>query len=148
MKKIPLLVNFLFFSFLSFAQLNPVSWTFSAEKITDTEYNVYLVASVDDDWFIYSQYLESDDGPIRTTFSFDKSPDVKLIGKTKEDGKKKEGYDALFDMNVVKFGGKVTFTQKVAVKAGAEKVSGWLEFMTCDDGRCLPPKEVTFDIKL
>ncbi|MFT6357173.1 MAG: thiol:disulfide interchange protein DsbD [Saprospiraceae bacterium] len=127
---------------------DPVSWDSKAEKISDTEYNLIFTATLDDGWYLYSQFL-GDDGPIPTSFDFGKNANVQLVGKTTETGtSKKEGYDELFDMNLVKFGGTATFTQKVTVSKEVDKISGALTYMTCDEMRCLPPEEVTFEIKL
>lgn len=128
--------------------LDPVSWDSKAEKISDSEYNLTFTATLKDGWYVYSQFL-GEDGPIPTSFTFDENANVQFVGKTAETGKsKKEGYDEMFDMNLVKFGGTATFTQKVSVSNGVDKISGYLTYMTCDETRCLPPKEVTFSIQL
>ena len=122
------------------AQLNPVLWTFSAEKVSAQEYDLILTASIDPGWFVYSQYLESDEGPVRTSLMFKEDTAFALEGKAEEKGKKKEGYDALFDMNLVKFGGTTQFVQRIKLLDKLESVSGSVEFMCCDDARCLPPQ--------
>ena len=40
--------------------------------------------------------------------------------------------------------GPVVFTQKVTVVDYSQPITGYLEFMTCDNERCLPPTEVDF----
>lgn len=128
--------------------LTPVSWDSKAEKISDTEYNLVFTATLDEGWYLYSQFL-GDDGPVPTAFDFEKNSNVQLVGKATETGaSKKEGYDELFDMNLVKFGGTATFTQKVKISNGVDKISGALTYMTCDEMRCLPPDEVPFEIVL
>ena len=138
----------IFFTTTIFAQLDPVSWSFEAKKISDTEYDLVLTAKVDDGWFIYSQYLESDFGPIPTSFTLEPHAAYELVGKTEEKGHKKEGYDEIFEMNLVKFDGEVQFIQRINIKGEVSQVKGSLEFMTCDDERCLPPKMVDFAIPL
>ncbi|RMF28069.1 MAG: hypothetical protein D6765_06545 [Bacteroidetes bacterium] len=129
------------------AQLNPVSWTFESRALGEGEYELVMTADLDPGWNIYSQYLESDDGPVRTSFYFELPDGVELLGKTSEEGHRKEGYDSLFDMNVVKFSGRVVFRQRVKAPAGGH-IQGAVEYMTCDDERCLPPREVPFSIAL
>jgi len=126
----------------------PVKWTFDAQKIDAEHFELVITADVEKGWNIYSQYLESDEGPIATTFSFDKADGMELLGKTTESGHKKEGFDEMFEMNIIKFSDKVKFIQKVKVKEGIGTISGYVEFMTCDDHRCLPPEEVPFKIAL
>ncbi len=130
------------------AQGNPVNWNFKAKKVSDTEYDLVLTAEVKKGWFIYSQYLESDEGPVATTISFIENDAFELIGETKEEGHKKEGFDDIFGMNLIKFSDEVTFTQRIKLKKKIQSVSGSLDFMTCDDERCLPPMTVEFAIKL
>ncbi len=140
----------LFFSFLFATNLtaqNPVKWDFVAKKIQDTQYELTFTAKVDAGWSIYSQHTDPS-GPVPTAFSFEKNANLEFIGKPIETGKKKEAFDELFGVNVIKFSGVVNFTQKVKVKSGANAVSGYLEFMSCDDEKCLPPKEVEFEIAL
>jgi len=140
----------LFFSFLFSTNIqaqNPVKWDFAAKKIQDSEYEITFTATVDPGWSIYSQHTDPS-GPVPTAFSFDENANLEFIGKPVETGKKKEAFDELFGVKVIKFSGAVNFTQKVKVKGGAKAVSGYLEFMSCDDEKCLPPKEVDFNITL
>ena len=141
---------FLFFCLLFSTNIdaqNPVKWDFAAKKIQDVEYEITFTAKVDQGWSIYSQHTDPS-GPIPTAFIFEENTNLEFIGKPIETGKKKEAFDELFGVNVIKFSGIVNFTQKVKVKNGAKAVSGYLEFMSCDEEKCLPPKEVTFNIGL
>lgn len=123
-----------------------VTWDYEAKKVDIGVYDVVFTADVQEGWFIYSQFI-SDDGPIPTTFTFDENQAVGLVGKAEEKGYKKEGYDEIFGMNLIKFGKNVTFTQRVNAKAGTT-VGGYLTFMTCNDEQCLPPKDVDFSVTL
>ena len=140
-----LLFSFLFTNTIQ-AQ-NPVKWAYGAKKITDAEYEVTFTATVADGWSIYSQHTDPS-GPVPTAFGFDENANLEYIGKPVETGKRKEAFDDLFGVNVIKFSGVVTFTQKVKVKSGNNTVKGYLEFMSCDDEKCLPPKEVDFEVVL
>ncbi len=148
MRTSTVLLSLLFFSIVANAQMNPVKWSFTAKKVSAAEYDVILTADVANGWYIYSQFLESDEGPVPTSFHFDKSEAIELIGETREEGKKKEGYDDIFGMNLIKFSGKVQFIQRIKIDGQTSKVSGSLEFMTCDDEQCLPPKMMEFSIDL
>lgn len=144
-----LILLFLAISTASMAQvLNPVKWEFESRAVSDTEFDLIFKATMDPEWAIYSQYLESDDGPIPTTFEYTKGSHFQLVGKCKETGYKKEGYDPLFDMNVVKYLKNAEFTQRVKVTDLSKPVEGYLTFMTCDDERCLPPTDVDFSFSL
>lgn len=128
--------------------LTPVKWTTSYEQVSAEEFNLQFTATIDEGWVIYSQYLESEDGPIPTGFYFDEGEHFELVGKNEESGNRKEAYDKVFDMQLVKFYKKAVFTQKVKVKDFSKPIKGYLEFMTCDDERCLPPSEEEFSFTL
>lgn len=148
MKKLTLLL--LCFSTLTIsasAQMNPVTWTYAAEKVSDTDYQVVFTAEVQDGWYIYSQFL-GENGPIPTAFEFDQNGGVELVGKASEDGKKTESYDDIFEMDIIKFAGTTTFKQQVKTAGEPTKVTGYLTYMTCNDEGCLPPVDVDFSVDL
>ena len=152
MKKIAFFACAMFFAFGAMAQQNPVKWSYEAKKVADgpagtSTYDLVFTANISDGWYVYSQYLESDDGPVRTSFTYDENAAVKMEGKNLEDGHKYEGYDDLFGMTIIKFNGQPTFTQRVKITKPTT-LSGHLEFMTCDNERCLPPSEVSFRFDL
>lgn len=126
---------------------NPVKWTMAHEKVSDTEYDLIFTANIQQGWVVYSQEI-GDDGPVPTSFNFDAGSHFERVGKTKEAGNRKEAYDKVFEMNLIKFSGKGTFTQRVKVSDRSKPIKGYLEFMTCDDERCLPPTEVDFSFDL
>jgi thiol:disulfide interchange protein DsbD len=126
---------------------NPVTWKYEAKKIGPV-YNVIITATVDKHWHIYSQNTGKN-GPVPTTITFKTNPLVTLVGKVKEAGKLEKIYDKNFQTDVLFYSNKVVFTQAVKVKAGIKtNISGTVEYMVCDDEKCLPPTKKTFDIKL
>ena len=130
---------------LSAQILQPVKWTFSTEQDGDKTY-VVSSAKIEQGWYVYSQYLESEDGPVATEITYDNPAAVKLTGKSVETGDRKAGFDKLFDMNVVKFAKTYTIRQEVEF-VGDEDLKGYLTFMTCDDAKCLPPTDVDFSFE-
>ncbi len=136
------------FTLQATAQLAPVKWSFEAEKVNDKEYNIIFTADIDRGWSVYSQYLESKDGPIPTKFAFNPSAGLELVGKMREMGNKKESFDQLFGMKLVKFMRKAKFTQRVKINAAATSVEGQLTYMTCNGKSCLPPENIDFNISL
>lgn len=129
--------------------LDPVKWSFSLEQLANDEFEISFKATIDDDWYVYSQD-EVSDGPVPTAFYFDENESLKLIGSTSESGEiKKAGVDEMFDVFITKYGKKAVFKQKVKITKDT-KLTGYLEYMTCDDIKCLPPEEIefTFDLRL
>ena len=129
--------------------LEPVKWEMTSEAVADDEFDLIFTARIDDGWSIYSQHTD-DAGPVPTAFYFDDGEHYTRTGEVAEKGKKKEGPDPLFGgVTVIKFPkGPVVFTQRVKVSDFSKPITGFLEFMTCDDERCLPPTEVDFSFTL
>lgn len=153
MKIVKLLTAVLLTAFLtpslSAQILNPVKWKFESKQISGDQHELIMTATIDEGWTIYSQYLESEDGPVPTTFEFDKSKSYKREGKVTEDKlNRKETHDPIFDMKVVKFAKKAVFRQKVNITDYSKPITGYVDFMTCDAEKCLPPTKVDFNIKI
>jgi len=149
MKKIILFILFFSFSIGAQAQiLTPVKWSTTSKQVSDSEFDLIFTATIDEGWTVYSQYLESEDGPVPTSFHFEKGDHYTLVGKNKESGTIKKGYDPFFSMNVIKIYKKGIFTQRVKVTDLSQPITGYLEFVTCDDERCLPPAEEEFSFQL
>ncbi len=130
------------------AQQHPVQWTFDSQSVGDGQYDLHLRADVEDGWYIYSQFLPSDDGPIPTRIELAVENGFHPVGLPSEEGIKIEGFDEVFGMEVRKFAGPTTFSQRIAVNGSLNAVSGSVEYMTCNETMCLPPKVVDFNIPL
>jgi hypothetical protein len=146
MKKAFALLIALFLTVGAYAQIvAPVKWAYAAKKTSATEVTVFLKASIGAGWHIYSQNVK-DGGPIKTSFTFAKSKDYTLVGKTIEP-KPITKFEKAFNMNVSFFENEVIFTQKIKLKsANVTAIKGQLEYMTCNDQKCLPPDDVNFII--
>ncbi|NII23470.1 hypothetical protein HB364_00155 [Pseudoflavitalea sp. X16] len=136
------------FAGASLAQEKPVSWNFSAKKIADKTYEVYITANITGDWHLYSQNVGVD-GPVPTSFSFTKNPLLTLDGKPKEVGKLIKKKEDVWDGVVNYYEKSVSFVQVVKVKGTAKtNLAGKVEFMVCNDEKCLPPAEVDFNVNI
>jgi hypothetical protein len=132
----------------AWAQEKPVSWTFSAKKIADKTYEVYATANITGDWHLYSQNVGVD-GPVPTTLTFNKNPLLTLDGKTKEVGKVIKKKEEVWDGVVNYYEKNVSFVQVVKVRGTAKtNLAGKVEFMVCNDEKCLPPVEVDFSVNI
>lgn len=126
--------------------LNPVKWEITKEKISEKEYNLIFTARIDKGWTVYSVYTP-DDGPVPTKINFESEEGFVLKGQAVESGKKKTGKDPLFDNIVVtKFLADEPYVikQRIEITDDSKPVLGYLNFMTCDDTRCLPSQDVDF----
>lgn len=120
----------------------PVKWSFSQEKISETEYDLFFTATIETNWHLYSQDIPM--APPATVFAFEESDLFELIGPVTEESEVHEEYDPNFEMELKYYANEAIFKQRVKVKDGAV-VKGYLNFMCCDDTKCLPPEDVDFE---
>lgn len=148
MKKALAIIVALFISVGAYAQIEThVKWAYAAKKISTTEVTVFLKATIDPGWHIYSLHVK-DGGPIKTSFTFAKSKGYTLAGPATEP-KPITHYEKNFKMDVSYFENEVVFQQKIKLKSSkVTAIKGQLEYMTCNDTKCLQPEDVNFSIPL
>ncbi|OIQ38402.1 MAG: thiol:disulfide interchange protein [Bacteroidetes bacterium MedPE-SWsnd-G1] len=126
---------------------DPVKWSTSVEKISETEYNLISIATIEEGSHLYSQDVP-DDGPIPTSFIYDdEGGKIKIIGNTLEE-KGITVQDAVFEMEIKYFEHQARFVQKVKISEDVNKIIGFVEFMACDDKQCSPPTEIDLEFNL
>jgi thiol:disulfide interchange protein DsbD len=152
MKKLP--ASFLFLIFIplfSFSQvLTPVKWSFKVEQTKPEEATLLLIATIDHGWHVYAQDNPlPPNGPVSTSFTFIKAKDYQLIGKVIEP-KAIEEKDSQFDNQTLRyFERKAIFKQKIKVISKTDfQVKGSLEFMCCNDEKCIPPDNVDYSFSI
>lgn len=126
--------------------VEPVKWSTSVNKISDSEVELVATATIDADWHLYSQSVP-ENGPIPTTFTFKSNTNYAKKGNTKEE----EGHtvhDPVFNMIIKFFENKAVFKQLVKILKPINKINGEVEFMVCDDRQCLPPTTVDLEFIL
>lgn len=150
MKKIVTLLLCMTLGSMAFSQVtkDPVTWTYVAKKKSDNIYDIVITATVAKPWHIYSTTSPKGAG-MPTKITIKKNPLIKLSGSVKEKGKLEKNYDENFEMEVKYYADKVEFSQTITLKGKAKtNISGTVEYMVCNDERCLPPATKSFDIKL
>jgi thiol:disulfide interchange protein DsbD len=147
MKKIMLFGMVVLFALNASAQrLNPVKWTFEAVKKSDKQYEVIITANIESPWHIYSQFAKN---PLPIKISIKKNPLVQISGKIKELGSLEKNFDKNIKSEVAYFTNKVQFVQTINLKVASKtSLSGEVEYMVCNDERCLPPAKVPFDVTI
>lgn len=148
MKQTTLLLTLLLFTvFGATAQIEtPVTWSYAQKKVSATEAIIYVKATIQDGWHIYSQNVKPG-GPVKTTIKFAPSKDFTKVGATVEP-KPLSKFEKVFDMNVGYFEHQVVFQQKVKLNKPETVVKGTIEFMVCDESKCLPPDEIQFSVQV
>ena len=148
MKKVILLMALLGLVVAHGQVLEPVKWSTSVKKITVTEDELIATATIDNGWHLYSQVVP-EDGPIPTRFSYQSNEKYLKKGNTQEESGETV-FDPVFEMDIKYFDSKATFKQRIRLKGKVPfTVKGTVEFMVCDESRCLPPTEVelVFNVK-
>ena len=149
MKRLSVLAVVFFMAIVVNAQLNPVTWTFTAKKTGDKTYEVHFKATMQNGWHLYSQKQPSDAIAIPTAFTINANPLFSLEGKVKELGKMKVMKDVALGVSANQYSHTVDFVQKVKLKARVKtNFTGNVEYQTCDDKKCLPPKKVNFNVAI
>ena len=147
MKKLLLLL----LAFLAFANGNsqikkPVKWTSKTEKISDTEFNLVMNATIEEGWHMYSQFTP-EDGPLPMVVTVkNQKGNFELVGIAKESAYKKD-FNKDFGVDEYYFEGKATVTQRVKItNLKTSKIVINLDFQACQN-QCINDKvDLTFAI--
>ena len=84
-------------------------------------------------------------GPVSTSFNFDKSEGVKLVGDVTTTSQPVRKHDNSFNMELSWFENEVTFVQRIKITDEAKMdVAGYVRYMVCNDQNCMPPTEEPF----
>lgn len=129
--------------------LKPVKWQISQKKISEGVYDIICKATIDDNWHLYDTKLP-EGGPLPTTFNMDEdeTSGIELVGEFKATTQAKTEHSAAFNMDLKYFVTTVTFVQRVKVTKPKAKLVGYVEFMACTGGQCIPPAEADFNLEL
>ena len=150
-KAISSVLVFIALATAGFSQIyQPVKWKFSVEVFDDNTAELRAQATIDEGWHVYASVVtDKKDAiilPLPTTLKVDPSKNIKLLGSP-QDGKFITHYDPQFEMDLNYFEGTGLFKQKFKIETDkAFKLSGEIEFMACNDERCIPPDVVIFEV--
>jgi thiol:disulfide interchange protein len=146
------------------AQLaDPVKWSYESKMTSSNNAILQFTATIEDGWYLYSQNIQ-DGGPIKTSFYFNKIEGFEFVDDVEieeeegfdGDGSKifrvnfvepvpEEKDDPIFEMKLLLFKKQAEFTREIRLLTSEPLViDGFLEYMCCDNEKCLPPTEVDF----
>ncbi len=126
---------------------DPVSWNFTYEKKGDNLYDLVFTATIEEGSHIYAMDIPKG-GPIPTSFTFDTISAYSLEGTPFEVTTPEEKLDEAFGFKIKSFSGKAEFRQKIIGKSPSFSVTGLVNFMSCNNATCSPPKDLEFEIKI
>ncbi|MCK4664716.1 MAG: thioredoxin family protein [Bacteroidales bacterium] len=128
--------------------LEPIKWEFELNQNDKKNAELIFKAIIEKKWHLYSQDIP-EGGPIATSFNIEKSDHFELIGKSNAFSEPIEIFDETFNMTLKYFSDEAIFKQKIKIlNSEPFVINGFLEFMCCDDEKCLPPKEVEFSFEI
>jgi len=135
----------LLLTFTSFAHAqNHVKWTFSYVAKSST---VIASGEIDAGWHLYSQKTDENAGPIPTKMVIEPSKNYKIIGTAVEGTVPHEIFDKNFESTVYLFESNYATEQQINVKKPGT-LKGEMQYMICDDTKCLPPITVPFTLEI
>ena len=127
--------------------LEPVSWSTSVRTLEGGRLELVASAKIDAGWHVYSQFIGSD-GPIPTTFMTPDSKDL-VVQRPVREPKAITEFDKNFGMELAYFSKKVDFVIDAKRKNEmAFTYTAEVDFMVCDNARCLPPELVSLTFKV
>lgn len=134
---------------LSAQVVKPVKWQITQKKVSEGVYDIICIATIDGGWHLYDTKL-AEGGPLPTTFNMDEDETngIELVGDFKATTAPKTEHSEAFNMDLKYFVNTVTFVQRVKVTAAKAKLVGYVEFMACSGGQCIPPAEADFSFEL
>ncbi|MCX6261147.1 MAG: protein-disulfide reductase DsbD family protein, partial [Bacteroidia bacterium] len=126
---------------------DPVTWDFSYEKKSENSYELVFNAEIERGSHIYALEIP-EGGPIATSFTINSPTGFILDGKPYEVTKPEEVFDEAFGFKIKSFSDKAEFRQKIASQSSSFTVTGLVNYMSCNNTTCSPPKDVEFSIKI
>lgn len=128
--------------------LDPVNWNFSSQKIDGNTFLLSFESTIEKGWHMYGMNIP-DGGPVATSFIFTNTEGGEFSGEISSGRTPEIEYDETFEMDLELFDGKISFSRKIKITSSEPvTITGFVEYMVCDDSRCLPPKEVEFAFTL
>lgn len=127
------------FGFLLNAQVvEPAKWSTKLEKISETEFDLIVNATIEPNWHLYSQFTP-DGGALPLVFTYkEQKGNYQLVGKTKE-GKYKKHFNEIFSIDEYYFEKSAKFTQRIkVVNPKLKSIAVFIEGQVCEEGRCVP----------
>jgi thiol:disulfide interchange protein len=137
MKKIVSLLAILVTFFGTAQIVEPVKWSSSVVKVSDTEIDLIITANIENNWHLYSQYTP-EGGALPLVFTFkNQKGNYQLVGKAKE-GKYKKSFNEIFEIEEYYFQNTAKFTQRInIINSKLKTVNVGLDGQACIDGKCV-----------
>ncbi len=118
----------------------PVNWSHSAEKITDSTYLLIMEAEIEAGWHLYSQYSHPD-GAMAAEFEFPGAGKGYTLQGPVTESETHVAYNDIFEVDETFFEGRARFTQEITVQDSAlQVVRGSIYYQVCLEV-CIPGEQ-------
>ena len=146
MKKLIFVLAFVAVAVMAQAQLLvPVKWDIELKQLEGkNQYEIVAKAKIDMGFKLYGVNME-DGGPVKTSFNFEKLENCKEFGKPIEVTPSHKKMDKMFNMEVTYFNDEAVIAHKIWVTEKPAKISGYIQWMSCNDEMCTPPMDEEFE---
>ncbi len=130
------------------ADAQDVSWSYKVNEAGDNTYEIVFTAQIEDTWHMYDLGPYDDMGPNPTAIVISEIEGAQLEGEAYELTEPIEIYEDIFGMEIGYYEHEASFAQKVKVTAPTAKLTGYMEWMVCNDVGCSPLQYWDFEIDL
>lgn len=136
-----------FISQFGYGQIfEPVKWTHELKITGPASGEIVHKATIEKNWHLYGMNIP-ENGPRPTQIVYEKLVNAQKTGSIIAKSKLIDVYDNSFQMNLSWYANEAVFVQKISFQDATQvKVEGYVEYMACDDERCLPPAQDEFSL--
>jgi len=136
-----------FISQFGYGQIfEPVKWTHELKITGQATGEIVHKATIEKNWHLYGMNIP-ENGPRPTQIVYEKLVNAQKTGSIIAKSKLIDVYDNSFQMNLSWYANEAVFVQKISFQDATQvKVEGYVEYMACDDERCLPPAQDEFSL--
>lgn len=123
-------------------------WSWSVDATSATEGNIVVTVDIDEGWHIYG-FTSPESTTVVTNITV-KAPGLDLAPEWTPSVQPEMYHDTTSDLDLPVWEGKVTFTRayKVTDSAAGHRITGEIDFMTCNDVTCLAPENKEFELTI
>ena len=127
------------FSFISntlHAQIfNPVKWEASIQKVEGTVYRLEFIASIEEDWHIYSlkEYPEDAIAPIPLSFKYPAKDSLYTLVEGPVESETVTSYNDVFKLDETYFKDKAHLSQKVELIEASSLIKVEIQYQVCKE---------------
>jgi hypothetical protein len=141
------LLSFLTGVLKGYAQ-EPVHWSYSVKKVSETAYEVHLIAAIAQGWHIYAmkQPPHAISKPTQITFS---ANPLLVVSGVAEKGNKIDDKNPVLGIEQYEYENQVDFIALVTTKYPVKSnITGSIVFQACTQKECMAPETKAFQVSL